>query len=314
MLKLRYLFENFDLARLALTCYPHDAASLDKTFSHFRISANAVYPFFSGGKLCFLRMAPEEEKSLRHGRAEADFIERLRQRGYPAMKPLPNDAGEVVWLLDSSWGRWVVSAFEGVKGRPVEDVPPTPELMYTLGASLAQLHTLASDDRPCPLPTHVDVLNQVMSMLRKYCAPQPILARVEELSRSLAALPVTPGTYGPLHYDFEPDNVFWDGESFSVIDFDDSMQGWFALDVEKTLDSLYAQWHTDFLAGYRSVRAFTPEMEAQRALMRQFIDLRHYARLLHCLSEEISGPEWLEGLKVRLKRALKGLEARILAP
>lgn len=321
MLKLRYLFENFDLARLALTRYPHDAASLDKTFSHFRISANAVYPFLSSGRLCFLRLAPEEEKPLSHVQAELAFIQHLRQSGYPAMKPLPNDAGETCWLLDSPWGRWCVSAFEGAAGRPVEEASPTPDLLFALGASLGQLHELALSHQPCALPTHEDVMAQVMTLLCHCDAPQPIRAQAEALSHALAALPITPDVYGPLHYDFEPDNVFWDGEHICVIDFDDAMQGWHALDVEQALESLHAEFgmrnaacSATFLKGYRSVRSFTQEMENQRALMRQFIDLRHYARLLHCLSEDISGPQWLEGLKIRLGQAKKGLESRILTP
>ena len=320
MLKLRYLFENYDLARLALTRYPHDAAQLDKTLSHFRISANAVYPFLRGGQLCFLRLAPEEEKGLRHVQAEIDFIEYLRRHDYPAMKPIPNSAGETAWLLDSPWGRWCVSAFEGVKGRPVEDASPTPQLLHAMGAVLAQLHTLAAEYHPCPLPTHTDILAQVQQTLRSCGAPEGIVHRLDHVARNLSALPVTPETYGPLHYDFEPDNVFWDGESLCVIDFDDAMQGWFALDVEQALDSLNSEFgirnselRETFMSGYRSVRPFTQEMEAQRALMRQFVDLRHYARLLHCLSEEISGPEWLEGLKARLAQAKIRLENEIVS-
>lgn len=319
MLKLRYLFENYDLARLALTRYPHDAASLDKTLPHFRISASAVYPFLQGGQLFFLRLAPEEEKPLTHVQAEIDFIKSLRRSGYPAMKPLPNHAGETAWLLDSPWGRWCVSAFEGVKGCPVEDASPTPELVHAMGATLAQLHALGAEYHPCPLPTHADVLDEVRQTLLDCGAPEGIVRCLDDVAQRLSALPVTPETYGPLHYDFEPDNVFWDGESLSVIDFGDAMQGWFALDVEQALDSLHSEFGMQnselseaFMSGYRSVRPFTQEMEAQRALMRRFVDLRHYARLLHCLSEEISGPEWLEALKVRLSQAKARLEQRIL--
>jgi len=319
MLKLRYLFENFDLARLALNRYDHDPASLDKTLSHFRISANAVYPFVREGQLCFLRLAPEEEKSLAHVQAEIAFIEHLRRQGYPAMKPLPNDAGETAWLLASPWGCWCVSAFEGVPGHPAEDASPSPELMQTMGAALAQLHALGASHSPCHLPTHADMLAQVRQTLLDCGAPEAILRCADALSRELAALPVTPETYGPLHYDFEPDNVFWDGERIAVIDFDDAMLGWHALDVEQALESLNAEFgirnselNEAFLAGYRSIRPFTPEMEAQRPLMRRLVDLRHYARLLHCLSEEISGPEWLEALKIRLTQAKAQLEEKFV--
>lgn len=43
-----------------------------------------------------------------------------------------------------------------------------------------------------------------------------------------------------IHYDFEFDNVFYDDESTTcnIIDFDDAMYHWYAMDIELTLDSL----------------------------------------------------------------------------
>jgi hypothetical protein len=62
MLKLIYLFENFDLAKEALKSWEHDDDTLDKMLSNFRISSNAIYPFCHNGQVCFLRLAPIDEK------------------------------------------------------------------------------------------------------------------------------------------------------------------------------------------------------------------------------------------------------------
>ena len=53
MLKLKYLFENFELAKLALTNWEHDEDTLDEYLKYFRISSNAVYPFSIRGQPLF---------------------------------------------------------------------------------------------------------------------------------------------------------------------------------------------------------------------------------------------------------------------
>lgn len=59
MMKLKHLYENYDLAREYLKYYDHDEASLDRMLPHFRISSNAVYPFLTkDGAVCFLRYSP----------------------------------------------------------------------------------------------------------------------------------------------------------------------------------------------------------------------------------------------------------------
>lgn len=49
MLKLKYLYENYDLARFALKNWECDKETLNDCLQHFRISSNAVYPFLWHG-------------------------------------------------------------------------------------------------------------------------------------------------------------------------------------------------------------------------------------------------------------------------
>ena len=134
--------------------------------------------------------------------------------------------------------------------------------------------------------------------------PEPVRQELVTVSNQLTLLPQTAETFGLVHYDFEPDNVFWDAKNHqcSVIDFDDGMYHWFALDVEQVFDCLTEFFEGDalqkakkqFLKGYRTHHAFTEEMEASMPLMRRFINLYSYSRLRHCLSEPVSEkPEWM---------------------
>ena len=317
MLKLKDLIENFDLAREALSHYDHDADTLENTLQHFRISANAVYPYYCSGRLCFLRMAPISEKSETDLLAELEFLHYLHKNGYPAMRPVSAKDGQELLRLTTAWGEYFACAFEGVPGEPIEENPLTPEIAHVYGASLARLHALSCRFAPaCQRPGHSAMLGTVRAHLAGHCAPQAVLTACSALEKELSALDRSAQEYGLVHYDFEPDNVFFDAGTglCHVIDFDDSIYCWYALDIEQALDSIDPLRHADFLAGYASVRPLPADLARMRALMRRIVDLRSYARLLHCLSEPaIPEPEWMPSLRERLQARMDGLQAKICA-
>ncbi len=325
MLRLGYLFENFALARRALENYSHDESRLDEAFSWFRISANAVYPYFDKGELCFLRMAPAEEKPMEHIRAEIELIEYLIDNGYPAMQPIAALNGEKCIALKTEWGDWNVSAFRRVKGKCIEDSELTDDLLFDYGKALGRLHALTENFEPnIRRQSHEDILNNAERMLLDTNAPEHMLRELRDIRRGLAALPRGAGEYGLVHYDFEPDNVFYSPEErlCSVIDFDDSAYHWYALDVEQAFDSLCELFENEaeltaakerFMSGYCSEHAFTEAMSASMPLMRRAIDIYSYARLRHCLSDKPEErPEWLQNLEIKLNSKLERMETHTI--
>lgn len=319
MMKLHHLMENFALARLSLQHYSHDEASLPETFRHFRISANAVYPYRSNGVLCFLRLAPADEKASAEIEAEVQFIQHLRSAGFAAMRPIAALDGRFVLPLSTPYGAYTASSFEGVPGIPIEDTACSPAILHEMGCTLARLHNLSQSIR-VQRPDHRQMMVHIHHMLQENNAPESIFHAWQCINNLLDALPLSPDTYGLLHYDFEPDNVFWNEETkcCAVIDFDDAMYGFFSMDVEQALDALTEI--TDdagcaaFMEGYRHMRPFTEEMEAQRPLMRAFINLRSYTRLLHCLNDPVETmPAWMPVLIEKLNCKKNQLESSLSA-
>ena len=319
MLKLEHLVENFDLARFALDDYDHDPERLDESLGWFRISSNAVYPFFGRQGLNFLRLCPAEEKPLSTVEAEIEFIDYLIGCGFRAMRPIAGHAGRKCREIDTPWGKYCVSAFRGVGGKSMEDVELTEAILYAYGKTLGQLHRLSMDFNPAQRrSTFENIAGQMQPLL-----PETLQPVLRDVILQLNAIPRTRENFGLVHYDFEPDNVFYDEESgkISVIDFDDCIYHFYALDVEQCLESLkellsaggFQKARALFLSGYRSEHVLPQEMEEKLALMRQFIDLRAYARLTHCLDSEpgVRYP-WMDELTERLQKKRDWLKKKLL--
>lgn len=327
MLKLNDLFENFDLAKHCISYWEHDPESLRETLGWFRISSNAIYPFRQGEGLCFLRLCPAHEKPLAAVESEISVIRWLRQQGFAAMEPVPMKDGRTCALLATPWGNYAASCFRQVAGQSVEDIPATPALVEGYGRCLGELHRLLSR---CPCGqgrrNHEAWLEEAEQRLMAHHAPEALLALLRETRCQLRSLPITPANYGLIHFDFEPDNVFYDPQTsqFSVIDLDDMLHCWHALDVVRALDGLadlpeaeeplsQQERESLFLCGYRTQHPFTEADEASLPLMRRLVQLTEYAGLVRALSEEVPDPpEWMVQLRHRLKWKLCWLERQLL--
>ena len=299
MLKLCHLMENFELARLALTHWPHDEEGLDALLRRFRISDNAIYPFMSEGHLCFLRLAPVDEKRPGALEGELALIQALRRSGYPALQPLPANDGQLLLRLSTPWGNWYAQAFAGVPGTPLDDLTLTEPLLLAYGECLARMHNLNTAPTPAPW-RHTDALDWMEQTLSDCSAPREIITALRRLRSELALLPQTPGQYGVIHYDFEPDNVFWDetAQCCHVIDFADCMQHWYAADIANALAELPDEAAREtFLQGYAQARPLPDDLTTLMPLMLRFNSLYGYTRVLRCLTNPpLEQPEWMPGL------------------
>ena len=134
------------------------------------------------------------------------------------------------------------------------------------------------------------------------------------VDNALSTMPRMTHNFGLVHYDFEPDNVFFDGGKCYAIDFDDSMEHFYAMDLVQALDELPEEAAEPFLRGYHEACPVSEAVAADFPLMRRFRDLYSYARLMHALSERPSPePEWMPGLVSRLTAKMKQIEAQIQA-
>ena len=69
----------------------------------------------------FLRLSPVSEKIEKNLHGELEFLCYLQSRSYPSVIPVASNSGELVVTLDSIWGKYYASVFNGAEGNSIED-------------------------------------------------------------------------------------------------------------------------------------------------------------------------------------------------
>ena len=316
MMKLRYLFDNPALAEMLLKNWEYDETSLEM-FQYFRISANAIYPFRKDGAVCFLRCSPTSEKLKENLNAELEFIDYLRSEQYNAMEPIPSSDGDELVQKLTPWGEYYASVFKRVKGKQISETDFSDKIMLAYGTTLGQLHQLSSEYTSPKTKrwSHVDIFDWIEETLRSLAIETPPLDELKILREYFSTLPINQKNYGLIHYDFEPDNVFYDEatKSCSVIDFDDAMYHWYVMDVVQALHSLkseiaeidFSHAQAVFLDGYRSRFDIDGNLFATAPVFRRFANLYQYARVARTMHEHWDNePDWMVDLRTKLTKSL----------
>jgi Ser/Thr protein kinase RdoA (MazF antagonist) len=285
-------------------------------FKYYRISSNAVYPFKHNGNAKLLRFAPISEKDKSNILGELEFINYLNKNNYPALKIVLSSNSEALVTVRTPWGEYYACTFDRVTGMQLTDTDLRDNIMFEFGKTLGKLHKLSSGFTPTNKRwSHTDVLLWIKGTLEEFKDQNMALAEVNLLQDYFSKLPKSSENYGLVHYDFELDNVFYDEASnvCNVIDFDDAMYHWFAMDIAQTMDSIkdeiepqkfeYAKEY--FLNGYQSEYVITDETLSSLHVFSRFANLYSYTRILRSISEKwCNEPEWLINLRTKLENAL----------
>ncbi|MCC2686090.1 MAG: hypothetical protein K0R75_2989 [Paenibacillaceae bacterium] len=317
MLKLNHLFNNTDLAEMILKNWNYDEASLTM-FKHYRISANAVYPFRVNGKVQLLRFAPKDEKQKSNILAELDFLSYLRSHDYGVPEAVLSHGGEQLVEVRTPWGLYFAAVFKRVPGVQLNKTDLNDDILFSHGKALGKLHRLSSQYEPGEAKrwSYSDVLDWIENVLRSFPEQFAALSETKLLREYFAAIPKSHRNYGLVHYDFEFDNVFYDDNSKScyAIDFDDAMYHWYATDIEQALDSIQADipsGHFEhkkqcFMNGYLTEYDLLDDVETFFPACRRFANLYGYVRILRSVSDEWDyEPSWLTSLREKLAAGMK---------
>lgn len=316
MMKLKHLLNNQDLAKKLAEEWEYDEGS-EELFQYFRISANAIYPLRIKGEVCYLRFSPTIEKREDNLKAELAFLDYLRDQGYPAMETVRSKSDDQMVRKETPWGEYYASVFKRVAGKQISQTDYNDEIMYAFGAALGELHSLSRKyDNPLAKRwAHTDILEWIEMTMKDLRMDQKPFQELSFLKNQFSLLPINRENYGLIHFDFEPDNVFFDETSqrCSVIDFDDAMYHWYVMDIVQALDAIrdeigredYSLQEAVFLDGYQSVSKIDEDIFKQLPLFRRFAKLYQFTRVARAIEERFDDePDWMVGLRKRLESLL----------
>ncbi len=316
MLKLKYLFSNENLAEMILGNWEFDKESIEM-FKYYRISSNAIYPFQCKGNNQLLRFAPKTEKCKENMLAELDFISYLKTKGYGVLELVISQKGEELVEAHTPWGEYFASVFKRVSGVQINQTDFSDAVVFSHGKALGKLHQLSSEFTPTNHKrwSYRDVLAWVQDILIDFPQETAALMETKLLQDYFSTVPITKSNFGLIHYDFEYDNVFYDEvtNSCNVIDFDDAMYHWYAMDVEQALDSLqdyipaeyFSHKKQCFIDGYLTEYHISDEFSTIMPACKRFANLYGYARTLRSAAEQWDHePDWLINLRGKLTHSM----------
>ncbi|MBI9011831.1 MAG: phosphotransferase [Clostridiales bacterium] len=298
MLRLKYLFEDLDLATQLVQQYEYDDISILK---YFRISSNAIYPFRFKEEVRFLRATPVEETEALFLKGEIALLNALEQKDFPCVRILESLNHNLLEEQQTREGVYYTSVFERVPGECVDEIEMTSEIAFKMGRSLASLH-LVSEEVDVELPSYLDSLDWMEKELQEM-ALEKDLEDLAFIRSGLMSLPKK--NFGIVHYDYEPDNLFLEGDTIYPLDFNDAMYHFYTMDILNTINELPENFSNDFLEGYKKLKPLSDNYMEEKKWCDLFSKLYKNTRVKRSIFEPIMNePEWMVALRSKLESSI----------
>jgi Ser/Thr protein kinase RdoA (MazF antagonist) len=294
------------LAEELLARWEHD----EECAKYWRSSANFVFFFKASGRDRVLRFNHASERTASEIQAELAYINALAKSGVRVAQPVCSITGKDVESVDTGQGRFHAVVFEALPGKQLDLEELTADQLVRWGRALAELHQAAPHYTQPGRPSWQDQLNTVPKILPT--EERGALEELARLRRELNQLAITEQNFGLIHYDFEPDNLLWDGDQPGIIDFDDCAWYWFVADIALAVSDLFDdsaravdlqnEAFQHFITGYRSVRPLAPTELALIPLFIRVQNLVAFTRLYCALTpvNPAGEPEWMVALRTKL--------------
>jgi Ser/Thr protein kinase RdoA (MazF antagonist) len=296
------------IADAMLAAWAHDQGRA----RYFRASANFIFVFKREGYPHILRFTHASERTADAIHAELAYLHHLAAHRLPVALPISSLSGRSVESISTTLGVCHAVVFELLPGEQF-DVSGLSLAQFTRwGSALGALHQAAEGYGGAGRPTIHDHLRMVEQMLPAHeGAARRLLALLE---RQVAVIPTSEQTFGLIHYDFELDNLLWNDQRVSIIDFDDCAEYWFVADIAFALRDLFAdqaeqidvadaRFHA-FVAGYRGMRTVTDEELRRLPLFLRIHNLVSFTKLLRAadIDDAQAEPAWVVDLQAKLLR------------
>lgn len=233
---LQFAAKSFDFDTNTLTHIPRDCGKIK----------NEIYTFMKGGQKYLIKFEPnsaEYKDQLRETKAALDFNYYLAENHVSVSVPLKTVSGELVAFTPDGDENYYITASTWLDGKTWGYDGSNATLSFNWGKVMGSMHNAAKGYAPTnDVDVQKDIFNGYYwgSFFDKLKIYPSIYRIAQELQGEIAALPRDKDSFGVVHGDLHQGNFFVDGDQISIIDFGDSVYGWYVLDVAISL--CHALW------------------------------------------------------------------------
>lgn len=306
------------LAEEILQRWRYDAG----TVRFFRASANFVCVFRMDGRRHFLRFNTAEERAPGAVDAEVRLVDWLRRNGVRVAAPVPSENGHLVETVETGLGVVHAVVFAGLDGDHREIADCGPAEFRDWGRALGRLHSATKEYTDPSLEARPDWRDH-LNFARAFIGEEEyaLLQEWQRLFDWAGGLPKGADDFGLIHFDFESDNLCWQDQQASILDFDDCARYWYMADIAYALRDLLAEGvdpdHPKFQAfvdGYAECHPVNQELLGQIPMFLRLHEMYLFGRLSRALDLKLNDeiPQWLQRLNAKLAERVSAYRNRVL--
>ena len=218
-----------------LLTFASENYDFDKSTLHFiSESTNQIYMFKKDNRGYILRFSQCPAEHIHQIRAEMDWLYYLSKNNIGVSLPLKASSGELAVSTQDNGESWIITSFEMVGGTFWDKNDPNKwneKIFFNWGKVMGDMHRLTKNYKPANENDTREIFNGRFSLGDSIKSCPSVNKITEELINEMMNLPKDKDSYGLIHNDMHPWNFYINGDKINVFDFDDSLYGWFALDI-----------------------------------------------------------------------------------
>lgn len=210
-----------------------DTLALISESAHTR---NHIYRFTQHDRRYILRLSERPPAQAGKVAAEIHWVSYLADNGVRTPQPIRTTDGQLCTAYRCKDAWFFASAFQMALGVGFDKNNPElwgPALFSKWGETMGKIHQVTKAYDPGDFAGARDTwrITKTENPYLRRGKYRLLINKLERMEAVIESLPKDVHSYGLIHHDFHPRNFLIDDGDITVFDFDDSIYGWFALDI-----------------------------------------------------------------------------------